>query len=104
RYEDPACGRFVSEDSDAEGVNWYAYAGSNPTSWCDHNGKDRVLPWDNNFWFCLGMAAAFTALFMGAAAATPLGRKAAMGVADIAVACFIVAAVGLDIKVERVLA
>jgi hypothetical protein len=36
---DPAAGRFVSEDPARDGVNWFAYASSNPVNMVDRTGK-----------------------------------------------------------------
>jgi RHS repeat-associated protein len=40
RYYDPNVGRFVSEDHSCNGVNWYIYAGDNPSTKADKDGKN----------------------------------------------------------------
>ena len=42
RYYEPTSGRFINEDPDREGQNWFAYAGDNPVHFCDKTGKDMV--------------------------------------------------------------
>jgi RHS repeat-associated protein len=39
RYYDPNVGRFVSEDPGGNGTNWYVYAGDNPVSCVDCDGR-----------------------------------------------------------------
>jgi RHS repeat-associated protein len=39
RYYDPGCGRFASEDPSGNGANWYVYAGDNPVTNVDKDGK-----------------------------------------------------------------
>ena len=39
RYYDPSVGRFVSEDSEYDGMNWFSYAGNNPINRVDRSGK-----------------------------------------------------------------
>jgi len=39
RYMDPVVGRFVSEDEDEDGTNWYCYAFSDPTNFVDRSGR-----------------------------------------------------------------
>jgi RHS repeat-associated protein len=43
RHYEPVCGRFVSEDPAADGVNWYAYASSNPANAVDPSGHASKL-------------------------------------------------------------
>jgi RHS repeat-associated protein len=38
RYMDPATGRFISEDRQGHGSNWFTYANANPTSYSDDTG------------------------------------------------------------------
>jgi len=42
RYCDPTTGRFVSEDTQHDGVNWFAYCEDSPTNMIDENGKSAV--------------------------------------------------------------
>ena len=42
RYMDPVVGRFVSEDPERSGKNWFEYASSNPVTSVDRSGK---WPW-----------------------------------------------------------
>jgi len=41
RYYDPALGRYITEDPIREGLNWYAYAGSNPGDNVDPEGLEK---------------------------------------------------------------
>jgi len=43
RYYEPHTGRFVSEDPDFQGTNWYAYCGNEPVSRVDASGRDWVF-------------------------------------------------------------
>src|SRR5690554_5034456 len=40
RYYDPAIGRFITEDSAKDGVNWYVYCGNNPLRYVDPTGNE----------------------------------------------------------------
>ena len=40
RYFDPAIGRFISQDSAGNGVNWFVYCENNPVNYLDDNGKN----------------------------------------------------------------
>lgn len=42
RWYDPAIGRFISEDSAMDGVNWYSYCAGNPVNLIDESGKSPV--------------------------------------------------------------
>jgi len=56
RYYDPEIGRFISEDPNGDGVNWYLYAEGNPVNMVDVEGKipKRVRDWLINK-FILGL-------------------------------------------------
>jgi len=43
RYYDPALGRYITEDPIRDGLNWYAYAGSNPGNNIDPEGLATYL-------------------------------------------------------------
>ena len=43
RYYEPGSGRFISEDSSADGRNWYAYCHGDPVNRIDSNGQDVGL-------------------------------------------------------------
>jgi len=43
RYYDPAVGRFISEDQERDGGNWFEYARSSPTTRVDRTGHFGVL-------------------------------------------------------------
>ncbi|MBS1714487.1 MAG: RHS repeat-associated core domain-containing protein [Armatimonadetes bacterium] len=43
RYYEPATGRFVSEDPAFDGLNWYLYAGNDPTNCSDPTGTRRTV-------------------------------------------------------------
>ena len=38
RYYEPGSGRFLSEDSHADGINWFVYARNNPVGGADRSG------------------------------------------------------------------
>jgi len=44
RYYDPVTGRFISEDPEQNGQNWFAYVDDDPISLVDRTGKDPILP------------------------------------------------------------
>ena len=39
RYYDPSLGRFVSQDTAKDGVDWFAYCDNNPVNEADSDGK-----------------------------------------------------------------
>lgn len=43
RYYDPTMHRFISEDPAKDGLNWYAYAGCNPTKYVDPWGLNSYV-------------------------------------------------------------
>jgi RHS repeat-associated protein len=43
RYMDPEVGRFVSEDPEGDGNNWFTYCRNNPVNMLDSSGKNPVL-------------------------------------------------------------
>ena len=43
RYYDPTLGRYITEDPIRDGLNWYAYAGSNPGNAIDPLGLESGL-------------------------------------------------------------
>jgi len=51
RYYEPATGRFISEDSSRDGVNWYLYADGNPVNKVDAEGKQ---PEKDFSWWAFG--------------------------------------------------
>ena len=51
RYYDPSVGRFISEDSEGQGGNWFAYCSNDPVDHLDANGQ-----W---WWLLLALAALF---------------------------------------------
>jgi RHS repeat-associated protein len=42
RYYDPGLGRFISEDPEGSGDNWYIYRSDNPTNLTDPDGQDEL--------------------------------------------------------------
>jgi len=63
RYYDPMTGRFVSEDPDKDGANWFAYARSNPVNQVDITGRNAL----DLIWLALtaGYGVAMFKLIMG---------------------------------------
>jgi RHS repeat-associated protein len=57
RYMDPVTGRFVSEDPEKTGANWFAYCADNPVNLIDSNGKSFEQ-------VCKVLAAVYTFLAM----------------------------------------
>jgi len=45
RWMDPSAGRFVSEDPQGDGPNWYAYATNSPTNKVDASGRIPAWLW-----------------------------------------------------------
>ena len=68
RYYDPALGRFVSEDPGQNGTNWFAYAGDNPSSNVDADGKSvaSVLREIGALFYGLGTSQVFRGIFIAA--------------------------------------
>jgi len=80
RYYWPEVGRFLQQDPEGDGANWYAYARGNPLAFIDPEGLDVVIhgfsgkPWlafDSGSWRQLGMSAGAT--LSGLAAGATLG-------------------------------
>jgi hypothetical protein len=44
RYYDATCGRFISQDSAKDGLNWFVYAKNNPFHYVDTSG-DADISW-----------------------------------------------------------
>ena len=42
RYYDPSTGRFVSQDPDSHGPNWFVYCSNNPVNMVDADGKIEI--------------------------------------------------------------
>ena len=61
RYMDTATGRFISEDSRRDGVNWFVYCQNNPVSNIDANGRQR-MPLDNSLAYILGISLALASV------------------------------------------
>jgi hypothetical protein len=72
RWYDPAVGRFISEDQEHDGSNWFDYARSAPTEKVDRNGHS-VLGFV--FAIIIGLA-----LVSGIEFGLEAGRSEAMGV------------------------
>ncbi len=45
RYYDPLLGRFITQDPDGEGLNWYEYADNDPVNIIDPTGTSGILQW-----------------------------------------------------------
>jgi RHS repeat-associated protein len=96
RYYDPNVGRFVSEDPGANGNNWYVYAGDNPVTNADQDGKKSTLGTYilgiNQYTMADATALALIAMFLAYASkfeAVPATRNAGMVVA-VGIACLAV--------------
>src|SRR4030042_2349626 len=51
RWMDPETGRFISPDPAKDGLNWFVYAGNNPTTMVDPTGLDMdfsCMSWDSS--------------------------------------------------------
>jgi RHS repeat-associated protein len=59
RFYEPWTGRFLSEDSAKDGVNWYSYAANRPSDAADASGN--VWHSDTMGWFGIGAAISFGA-------------------------------------------
>ncbi len=46
RWYWPEIGRFLEQDPDGDGVNWYAYADNNPLTGIDPEGQQIYAPWN----------------------------------------------------------
>ncbi|MFW6016837.1 MAG: RHS repeat-associated core domain-containing protein [bacterium] len=46
RYYDPAIGRFITEDSAKDGINWYVYCGNSPLRYVDPDGESLEDVWE----------------------------------------------------------
>jgi RHS repeat-associated protein len=52
----PEIGRFIQQDPIGDGINWYAYVGSNPVVWVDPYGLEPWNDWgDFKGWYMGGM-------------------------------------------------
>ncbi len=49
RYYDPSLGRFVSQDPDMEGMDWFVYASNNPVNMVDPTGCDATINGEDAF-------------------------------------------------------
>ncbi|MEN6370643.1 MAG: RHS repeat-associated core domain-containing protein [Armatimonadota bacterium] len=86
RYYDPNLGRFISQDSEGNGINWFVYCGNNPVNKIDCDGKKALDPdqWTSYEKFMLGSAGMFAiSLVLVKAPLTGLGF-AAFGIPFIA--------------------
>ena len=85
RYHEAETGRFISQDPDRDGSNWYTYCCSDPINYVDETGKFHwALTWEGSFGvFCKAMcttlvivAWAFAALKEPAAAMAAMSNAA----------------------------
>ncbi len=44
RYYDPLIGRFITQDPDRDGLNWYEYCGDDPVNAVDPTGSEQLPP------------------------------------------------------------
>jgi RHS repeat-associated protein len=98
RYLDPSTGRFASEDKDADGLNWYAYAGNDPVNNVDSSGgkKERIIwEWQGQAWYVLGMFLTGNAVFAAMNGNSPFLRIAATSLAIFGMLAFAMASIGL---------
>jgi RHS repeat-associated protein len=56
RYYEAGSGRFISEDPEMQGSNWFAYCGNNPVSRIDNSGRTFVDDWINANMTLIGVA------------------------------------------------
>lgn len=86
RYYEPARGRFISEDTARQWINWYSYCGNNPVQNVDYSGKNFMMH------FMLFFFSAPTLVAMGAlfdpTVAGPVGPLIAFGVLNLIVAAW----------------
>ncbi len=54
RYYEPGSGRFVSEDSERQRLNWFTYCMNDPVNKVDQTGKSYG-GYTQNFWCAIGM-------------------------------------------------
>lgn len=71
RYYDPLNGRFVSEDPERDGFNFYSYCDNNPNSASDFSGKNQVP----DFLVGLMLFVVGAVMFMGAGSLSTLTTK-----------------------------
>lgn len=105
RYYDPNIGRFISEDPDAQGSNWYVYVDSSPVNAIDATGKEKVpflkALWDMGWWEVGSMFTVAAICFMtsktvpGFKNAIARSNNAAFGCASLAIICFACGSVGM---------
>jgi RHS repeat-associated protein len=98
RWYDPVTGRFASEDPAADGNNWYAYVGNNPTNLVDPSGKVAGYI---SLGMGSGLAVGLGTFSIGASAQALMGGFG--GLALIIALYFAVAAIagGLDVSLAR---
>jgi len=87
RYYEPSTGRFVSEDVERQGPDWYIYCGNNPVDRVDGDG--------HFWWFFLGMALIGAIAGMAAYATYQVGSGNPITAGGLAGTAFCGAAAGL---------
>jgi RHS repeat-associated protein len=62
RYYEQGSGRFINQDPDQNGHNWFSYCGCDPVNYVDGDGKDltSLLSWLSSVLWCANGYAAMT--------------------------------------------
>jgi len=79
RYYEPGSGRFICEDSDRDGINWFSYTSNDPVNLIDSDGKEAS-------YYYSSLAVAFMLVVMSTLCPTPLSSLACIIAACVATA------------------
>ena len=98
RYYEPSSGRFLCEDPDKSGLNWYSYASQDPVNGVDQTGRFKTPPGLETFLFGFGMALSMD-LLLTAAAFSAVGEKTiAISLVGAASTCAALAQAGMAVN------